>query len=102
MTTLDLFSWVPPQIMGDRDGYTYDPARDRARLDGQAGAVWRFMADGLWHTPEAIEAATGHNWAAAGARLRDFRKPSFGGHTVERMSCGKGLFAYRLIPNVKA
>lgn len=86
-------------LKGDRDGSTYSRPRDYVRLNGQALDVWTFMADGKWHTPQEIEAGTGHNWAAAGARLRDARKSKFGSHEVDRMSIGNGVFAYRLIPN---
>ena len=86
-------------ILGDRDGNTYERPRDLVRLNGQALDVWQFMADGKYHTPHEIETATGHNWAAAGARIRDFRKGVFGAHDVHRMSLGGGLFAYRLIIN---
>jgi hypothetical protein len=98
----DLLEWVPPNITGPRDGETYNEARDRKRLDGQALAVWKFMVDGNWHTSSEIEAGTGFNWSSANARLRDFRKVPMGGHTVERKSLGGGLFAYRLIPSEAA
>ncbi len=83
-------------ILGDRDGETFEPARDRVRLDGQALDVWQFMADQKWHTPAEIEAGTGHNWASASARIRDWKKPKFGGYSVDRMWIGNGVFAYRL------
>ena len=83
-------------ILGDRDGETFNHDRDSIRLDGQALDVWSLMADGEWHTPSEIEKRTGHNWAAASARLRDFRKSKFGGSTVDRMNIGNGVFAYRL------
>jgi len=86
-------------ILGDRDGTTFIPERDRIRLDGQALDVWSLMSDGQWHTASEIEARTGHNWAAASARIRDFRKPKFGGSTVERKCLGQGVFAYRLVPS---
>lgn len=83
-------------ILGDRDGETFEPARDRVRLDGQALDVWQFMADQKWHTPAEIEAGTGHNWASISARLRDYRKERWGGHSVHRMYLRKGVFSYRL------
>jgi len=86
-------------ILGDRDGETFDRSRDGIRLNGQALDIWSFMSDGQWHTPEEIERKTGHNWAAASARIRDFRKPKFGQSTVERASLGGGVWAYRLTAN---
>lgn len=100
MDGLSRFDAPPPQsILGDRDGITFNPDLDRARLNEQAQAVWNAMADGAWHTPENLEATTGYNWASISARCRDFRKPAFGGHTVERERAGHGLFRYRLVPN---
>jgi hypothetical protein len=86
------------QLSGDRDGETFNRTRDRNRLDVQSLDVWLFMNDGKWHTSKEIEDGTGYNWSSANARLRDWRKPQFGGHTVDRMSMGGGLFAYRLTP----
>jgi len=42
------------------------------------------MRDGEWRTLGEISEATGHPEASVSARLRDFRKPRFGGHTVNR------------------
>lgn len=92
---MDLFSWVPPQILGDRQGGTFDRARDGKRLDGQAGDVFRLMADGEWRMLSEISMATGHPEASVSARLRDFRRA---GYTVERKHLSKGLWAYRVLP----
>lgn len=91
---MGLFSWTPPQIMGDRHGETFDRARDRVRLDGQAGDVWRLMADGEWRMLSEISMATGHPEASVSARLRDFRAA---GYTVERKHMSKGLWRYRVL-----
>jgi hypothetical protein len=80
----DLFSWAPLQILGDRDGVTFDPARDGKRLNKQAQDTYNLMADGRWRTLSAISRATGHPEASVSARLRDLRKPRFGGYTVNR------------------
>lgn len=78
------------------DGETYEPARDETRLNVQLRAVRDLMADGKWRTLERIATATGHPEASVSARLRDLRKPRFGGHTVERRYVGDGLWEYRL------
>lgn len=80
-------------------GETYEPARDYERLRTQLADVYRLMHDGKWRTLAQIRKQTGnvHSEAAISARLRDFRKRKFGGHTVERLSLGSGLFTYRLI-----
>jgi hypothetical protein len=62
------------------------------------------MKDGVWRTLSEIEKVlgVGHSQAGISARLRDFRKEKFGGHTVERRRRGnaaKGLHEYRLIIN---
>ena len=98
----DLFAYAETPLKFD--GETYEPAHDRVRLTGQSLRVWRVMKDGKWRTLSEIAAGTdrGDSEAAVSARLRDFRKERFGGHTVERRSRGirdKGLFEYRLLIN---
>lgn len=81
------------------DGKTYDPERDEDRLKTQLFSVWGLMRDGKWRTLEEISHAVYCPEASVSARLRDFRKRKFGGHTVERAYVSRGLFKYRLIPN---
>jgi len=96
---LDLLTFKPQQILGDRDGDTYEAMRDRKRLDKQMARIFTLMQDGIWRTKDSITMVTGDDWASAGARLRDLRKSKFGGHTVDRRSIGDGAFEYRLIIN---
>lgn len=81
------------------DGKTYDPERDKERLKTQLFNVWVLMKDGRWRTLEQISARVGCPEASVSARLRDFRKRKFGGHTVEREYVKRGLFKYRLLVN---
>lgn len=81
------------------DGKTYDPERDEERLKTQLFSVWGLMQDGQWRTLEEISNSVCCPEASVSARLRDFRKRKFGGHTVERAYVRRGLFKYRLIPN---
>lgn len=84
------------------DGSTYDPAFDYARLESQLWRVFGLMWDGEWRTLEQIAQATGGSEAGVSARLRDFRKPKFGGHTVNARRVGEpksGLFEYQVIFN---
>lgn len=81
------------------DGNTYDHERDCARLSKQLLAVINVMKDGRWRTLPELAHATESPEASVSARLRDLRKPRFGGHTVERQYVRKGLFQYRLIYN---
>jgi len=93
---LDLMSWTPPAILGDRDGETFDRARDGKRLNAQAAAVYSYMQHGQWRTLADIAAATGAPEASVSARLRDLRSLKFGGYTVERRYIAKGLWQYRI------
>ncbi len=83
---------------GDRDGTTYDPELDRRPLNEQAQRVWDVMADGEWHFLSDVAAETGDPEASVSARFRDFRKPKFGGHSVEKKRVGR-RWLYRLNPN---
>ena len=78
------------------DGATYEPAHDQARLSTQLGAVKALMGDGRWRTLTQIRAAVGGSEAGVSARLRDLRKPRFGGYTVERQRVDGGLYEYRM------
>jgi hypothetical protein len=81
------------------DGETYSPERDEERLKTQLRSVWGLMQDGQWRTLAEISNAVCCPEASVSARLRDFRKRRFGGHTVDRMYVDRGLFKYRLVPN---
>lgn len=83
-------------LEGHRDGETYDAGFDYERLNAQMRAVFDVMQDGKWRTLAEIAWATKAPEASISARLRDFRKPRFGGLTVERKRQG-GTFTYRLI-----
>jgi len=79
------------------DGVTFDPDRDGSRLAAQMQAVYAVMKDGQFRTLAALAHITGAPEASVSARLRDLRKPRFGGHTVNRQYVGKGLFQYQLV-----
>lgn len=81
----------------ERDGSTYDHARDGARLAGQHARVLAFMRDGKWRTLAEISVYTRDPESSVSARLRDLRKPKFGGHTVEREYVQSGLHRYRVV-----
>jgi hypothetical protein len=96
----DQQTWQPPR-RPQFDGSSLDPAADGGRLARQLRAVFEAMEGGGWKTPAEIEAASGANWASASARLRDLRKPKFGGFLVDRRrkAAGeRGLHEYRLRP----
>lgn len=66
------------------------------RMKAQRERVAQVMADGEWHSLAGIAEDTGDPEASVSARLRDFRKERFGGHTVERRRLGRGLYIYRI------
>lgn len=78
------------------DGETFDASRDGARLSSQLERVQVLMTDGRWRTLASIAAAVGGSEPAVSARLRDLRKPRFGGLLVERRYVGEGLWEYRV------
>ncbi len=76
---------------------------DPERLRKQSYAVWACMFDGIWRTLKQIQQEIRHKLYAPtqsiSARLRDFRKKKFGGHTVNRRYLGGGVWEYQLIVN---
>jgi len=60
--------------------------------------VFALMSDGVFRSLAGIAHATGFPEASISARLRDFRRPKFGGYTVERRRGGfGGSHEYRLL-----
>lgn len=84
------------KLAAEFDGKTYEPAHDKKRLTKQLDAVRNVMRGGEWITIALLARATGGSEAGVSARLRDLRKPKFGGHTVERKRGEGGVFFYRL------
>lgn len=78
------------------DGATYERPRDHGRLSAQLQRVLTVMHDGQWRTLVQIQALTDAPQASISARLRDLRKPKFGGFVVERRYLKDGLHEYRL------
>jgi hypothetical protein len=79
------------------DGLTYDETLDGPRLTSQLERVKRLMRDGRWRSLAAIHHIVGGSEAGISARLRDLRKPKFGGLIVERERVKKsGLWMYRV------
>jgi DNA-binding IclR family transcriptional regulator len=83
-------------VLPHRDGSTYVHERDARRLAGQHCRVLAYLRDGQWHTLAEIAEHTHDPEASVSARLRDLRKPKFGGYIVEREYVARGLFRYRL------
>lgn len=95
MDTLPILDYIEQQMVrGPRDGETYNEKRDRKRLDTAAERVFAVMKDKNWHTLSEIAAKCRCSEACASARIRDLRKPQFGGWNVIRQNRGGGLWAY--------
>jgi hypothetical protein len=91
---------IVTRLEGDRDGETYEPDLDRMPLNRQMIRVYATMNSwiGGWCTLSQIAAKCGDPEASVSARIRDFRKPRFGGHRVDRQRDGR-LTYYRLVWN---
>lgn len=85
------------KVYGERDGKTFNPATDLHRLNAQAHRVYEFMWARDWVTLAEIARVTGDPEASISARLRDLRKPKFGGFTVNRRKRTQGTWEYQLI-----
>ena len=82
------------------DGDTFDKNLDENRLRGQWLVVFDLMKDANWRTLREIAQLTGCPEASISARLRDFRKKKFGGHSVDRRRRGiwiDGIWEYQVI-----
>lgn len=77
------------------DGPSITP-EDTHRLGRQLERVKALMSDGNWRTLKAIAEAVGGSEAGVSARLRDLRKPRFGGLCVSRRRVDGGLWEYRV------
>ena len=79
-------------------GETFDAKFDGPRLKGQLERVRQFMLDGRWHDLEEIARSTSTSMLSVSARVRDLRKPQFGGYMLEVKRVGQsGLWFYRVI-----
>ena len=78
------------------DGETYNKL-DSERLTTLFERVFETMKSGRWYTLKGLSQLTGGSEASISARIRDFRKPKFGGYEVERKREDGGLHYYRLV-----
>ena len=71
------------------DGESFDPALDGDRLSRQFDQVRAIMLRGAWVTVREIARELGHaSEASVSARVRDLRKPRFGGYDIRRRRTG--------------
>ncbi len=80
------------------DGETYSPEIDYKRLRGQLERVFSLMQDGEYRTLSYIADECGGSVAGISARLRDLRKPQYGGYIVDkkRVPNKRGLWEYAI------
>jgi|LakMenE01Jun11ns_1017448.scaffolds.fasta_scaffold9676379_3 hypothetical protein len=79
------------------DGATFDAAIDGQRLGTQLQDVLNVMRDGIWRTLDEIISEIGRGTQTGiSARLRDLRKPKFGGWIVESRRISGGGWEYRI------
>ena len=78
-------------------GADYCKKRDYKRLKLQLERIFYLMNKGKWRTLSEIGTLVNASTASVSAQLRNLRKPSFGGFTVERKHIENGLYKYRLL-----
>jgi len=78
------------------DGKTFDKAFDGIRLKRQLDQVRELMKERRWWTLRELWARIQGSESAISARIRDLRKPKFGGYTILSRRRSKGLWEYRL------
>jgi len=76
------------------DGETYSPI-DESRLKNNLQWVFFAMQHCEWHSLADLRLVGG---SAADSRVRDLRKPRFGGFEIETKNCGNGEWHYRIKP----
>ncbi len=77
------------------DGEVKEPGQAK-RLGALLERVRQLMSDGEWRSLAVIQRKVGGSEASISARLRDLRKPRFGGLLVLRRHVGRGLYEYRI------
>ncbi len=81
------------------DGKTFNQRRDGRRLNGQLAAVHSILSgDYRWYGLRELATRCSGSEAGVSARIRDLRKPKFGGHIIQKRCVNNGLWEYRLLP----
>ncbi len=87
------------------DGRTYDHRIDGRRLKGQLQIIREYMLARAWQwvALDELERVTGYPGGSISARIRDLRKPKFGGYEVEgrRRKPQGGTWEYRVRPGFR-
>jgi len=88
-----------PRLITLPDGRSFDQNLDSERLSSQMDRVIEAVSDGQYHDLNSLVAKCGGTTASISARLRDLRKPKFGGHTVTSTRVGdprSGKWVYKV------
>lgn len=82
-------------------GATYDPMKDAQRLRDQLGKVRSAMLGAGWCRLKWLSEQTKAPEASVSARIRDLRKPKYGGYTIDRRRVPgrESLYEYRIVQN---
>jgi hypothetical protein len=91
-------TWDQPSMfdgLADQEG----AAKDQ-RLLSQLARVYEAMSDGRYHTLAELSELTDAPEPSISARIRDLRKPRFGGYAIQHHVRGtnKTKHVYRLVP----
>jgi hypothetical protein len=70
------------------------------RLIGQKEAVYSVLSRGGWWSLAELAEETGHPEASISARIRDLRKPKFGGYNVPGHRRTQGTWEYGLVSDL--
>jgi hypothetical protein len=76
-------------------GAGFDPDKDAERLRSKQAQIKSIMVDEKWHTLRELSEATSTPEASVSAHIRCFRRPSHGGHIVDRRRV-ENYYEYRL------
>ena len=87
------------QAVGDAefDGTVKVTPKHEKKLRGHKDIVLNMLRKHGWMTPKQMERATGLSWAQINPRLRDLRKPKFGGYNIPQEPVKDGIHRYRLL-----
>ena len=78
------------------DGPGLVPALDDERLDTQLARVYHALKNSGWWTLADLAKYSGGSEAGVSARIRDLRKPRFGGYSIARRRRTDTLWEYRM------
>lgn len=79
------------------DGHNEQEASQDTRLVSQLERVYRLMCNGTGWTLEDLSLAANAPTSSVSSRIRDLRKPRFGGNIIQRVHEHGGIYTYWLV-----